>query len=60
VMPALANSPCGPLAATAGLAYSGAEHWPRGRIMGQSGIRRTAFALLAGLIVYAAITGMGA
>jgi len=28
--------------------------------MGQSGIRRTAFVLLAVLIVYASVTGMGA
>jgi hypothetical protein len=28
--------------------------------MGQAGIRRTAFALLAVLMIYAALTGMGA
>ncbi|MDP2087378.1 MAG: hypothetical protein Q8K20_19465 [Gemmobacter sp.] len=42
------------------MAYSGMEHLPQGRSMGQSGIRRTAFALLAVLIIYASVTGMGA
>jgi hypothetical protein len=52
-------SPCAALAMRQPITYSHDQH-TEGGDMGQSGIRRTAFALLAVLMIYAALTGMGA
>jgi hypothetical protein len=52
-------SPCAVLAMRQAISYSYSQH-TEGSDMGQSGIRRTAFALLAVLMIYAALTGMGA
>lgn len=58
--PARAISPCAALEPVALFPYSQAQEiWRQGTAMGQAGIRRTAFALLALVMLYAAFTGMG-